>query len=200
MKIHNVEQNSEEWYKLRLGKFTGSNFHICMGKEGTKGRKDLILSKAAEKITGMLSDQNFSTIHIRRGHELEPDARNLYELSTYYKVEEVGFCELDEHTGCSPDGLINDDGMIEIKCKDNHTYLSSMASKKIEPMHKTQIQFNLMVTGRRWCDYVLYNANFDKSIFVQRVYRDNEGISEIKIKLQACINEMDIIIEDYKND
>ena len=195
MIIHNIEQNSDEWHKVRLGKFTGSDFHTCR----LSGRKDLVIEKAAEVLCSSLSDQSFSTIHTRRGHDLEPEARGIYELQTGSTVLEVGFCELDKNTGCSPDGLVGEDGMIEIKCLDSKEFVKRVLNQLIKPIYKTQMQFNMLVTGRMWCDYVLYNPNFDnKCIHITRVFRDEEDIAEIRQILGACIKEMNRYIKQFR--
>ena len=196
MIIHNVQQKTDDWYKLRLGKFTGSDFHICMSDKETLTKKRMIAKKAAEKITGALSDQDFSSIHIQRGNELEGEAITIYEFEKDVVVEDIGFCELDEYIGCSPDGFVGDDGMIEVKCKDNHSFLQSVIDDKVDPMHMTQIQFNLMVTGRKWCDYVLYNPNFKKYLHVIRVERDQSYIDKIKEKVQECVYIVKNIINE----
>jgi exodeoxyribonuclease (lambda-induced) len=121
-------------------------------------------------------------------------------LLTDSSVKTVGFIELDEFTGCSPDGLINDDGMIEIKCKDNHTYLRQLINKEdeIETKYKIQIQFNLYVTNRKWCDYVCYNPNFSNAIFILRIERDESVIEKIKETLKVRIEEVKKIIDIEK--
>lgn len=195
MKIYDFEQKSEEWFNIRLGKFTGSNFHIFFGNSKTKETE--LYKKAAERITKTRSDSdNFSNVHIERGIELESEARSMYELETMSNVKEVGFIKLDEFCGCSPDGLVDADGMIEIKCKDNHTFLKQIIreEKAIEPIYRTQIQFNLYVSGRKWCDYVCYNPNFKQALYIKRIDRDEEYIQKIKDYLKICNFEINEII------
>jgi len=198
MKIYNFKQGTDEWLKIRIGKFTGSDFHTFLGNSVTKENE--LYKKAAERITKVKSDScKFSNKHTDRGHELEPEARNLYELLYGQQVEEVGFIELDEFTGCSPDGLIGQDGMIEIKCKDNHTFLKQTIKKEkwIEPQYRTQIQFNLYVSDRKWCDYVCYNPNFKNSLYVERINRNEDEITKIKQCLIECNNKINEIIKNF---
>jgi len=207
MKVHNFEQGTEEWHDMRLGKLTGSDFHIFFGSSSTKQSK--IEQLAAERILKLKSDsKKISNIHIERGHDLEPDACSIYELINNVIVKNVGFIELDEFAGCSPDGLIGDDGMIEIKSKDNHTFIKQVIKglDGIEPTYKTQIQFNLFATDRKWCDYICYNPNFSHSTYIERIYIDDERlvgkkgfytVSQIKEKIKEINNEVNAIIENF---
>lgn len=197
MIIHNVEQGTEEWLGLRLGKFTASEFHTLMGDSQTK--KTILLKKAAERITGKSSDSDsFTSIHTERGKEKESAARELYSVLSFNDVDEVGFVEFSETIGCSPDGLIGEDGGVEIKCKDNHNHLYAVINNYIEPAHRTQCQFNMYVTNRQWWDYFLYNDNFEKAGHIIRVYRDMEYFKKIKQHLDACELEIQRLIEQFK--
>lgn len=198
MQTHDIEQGTKEWFELRYGRLTASDFHIFMGNSST--RINLIWKKAAERITGVASDAcKFSNFHIERGNEQEPIARNMYEVLTTNEVQETGFIALDDTVGCSPDGLINDDGLIEIKCKDTHTHLKACVKNYIEPTHKTQMQFSMYVTGRKWCDYVLYNEHFNNPLHVIRVNRDNEYIKEIAKQINRANNEINEIIKQAES-
>lgn len=184
MIIHNFAQRTPEWYAVRLGRFTGSDFHTMLGKSEARNR--ILLEKTAERLTGRPADKNdFINADMQRGIEKEGEALLLYELHTGNDVQTVGFVELDEYTGCSPDGLVGDDGMIEIKCPKDSVFVAQIISGKIKPEYVTQIQFNLYVTGRQWCDYIAYNENFD--LHIKRFFRDEEKIEEIKAALACCI-------------
>lgn len=114
-KIHNCEQNSDEWHQIRCGRITASNMQILMGDGDT--RESIIQSKAAEVITGVLdTSDTFTSKDTARGHELEDEARMRYCEVFGIEVETVGFIELDEFVGVSPDGLANKDGLFEAKC------------------------------------------------------------------------------------
>lgn len=201
MIIHkNIEQRSLEWYKLRASKFTGSDFYIVMGKKGTT-RTNLILKKACERINGYIEEETYTNKDIQRGIELEPKARLLYELKTNNKVEEIAFCELDDFTGCSPDGLVGNDGILEIKSPKDTIYLERCITGEIPQEYMIQMQFNMYVLNRKWCDFVNYNENFkDKPILIQRVERDEEMIENIKVKLEEAKQEVNDIIEKFKKE
>jgi hypothetical protein len=166
-----------------------------MGNSQT--RKTLLYKKAAERLTGVASDgDRFSSIHTERGKELEGDARLAYELETGNTVVQIGFAELNEFVGCSPDGLLTDGG-IEIKCKDNHGFLKAVIESWIEPEHRTQMQFNMYVCDKSSWDYCLYNPNFKRPLVVMNVKRDNEYIEEIKTHIDKCNGEINQIINRF---
>jgi len=183
MKIYNFKQKSDDWYKIRAGKFTGSDFHILLGNSETK--KTLLLKKTAERITGRILENTFTNSDIERGVELESTANLLYEFETNNTVEHIGFAELDEWVGCSPDGLIIDNkGIIEIKCPKDIIFLNQVINDKIKPEYFTQIQFNLYVLNREYCDYIAYNQNYP--LFIKRIKRDDEYIDKIKECIEEC--------------
>ena len=197
MKMYNFEQGSEEWKAIRVGKLTASDFHILMGDSKTK--KTTLLKKAAERIVGTLSDASgFTSIHTERGKELEVEAREFYSILSTNEVEEVGFIEANEFLGCSPDGLIGEDGGLEIKCKDNHNHLFAVMNNYIEPSHRTQCQFNMYITGRKWWDYFLYNKNFANPGHIIRIERDDDYINRIVVAIEGCNIKIEEHIKKYK--
>ena len=193
--IHNFEQRTPEWYAVRLGKYTGSDFHTFLGKSATKDR--LILEKACEHITGQpTNEDHFISADMQRGIDNEDFAREQYEASSFCSVQQIGFAELDEWTGCSPDGLVGDDGIIEIKCPKDSVFVQQIISGKIKLEYETQIQFNLMVLDRKWCDYIAYNKNFP--LLVKRIERNEEKIAEIKAALEEVIGKSQEIIAKFQ--
>lgn len=195
MIIHDVKQGTEEWLQLRVGKFTGTDGQ-SIAADG-KGLETLVFEKAAEVITGKFKP-SFTNIDIERGHELEAMARNSYELESGNLVKEVGFVELDEFTGCSPDGFILEEGLVEIKCKNDANYVRYLYDRKIDPAHNWQIQFNLMVSGRQWCDYVVFNENFPKTTIITRINRNETEIAKLKAGVAVGIAQLKAILEKIK--
>lgn len=189
MKIYkDIIQGTEEWHELRKGKVTGSVCAVILVGEETelaKGAKTLAYKKASELVTNY-SEEFQGNKHTERGNDLEPLAIKAYEEETYNSVERVAFIELNDFVGCSPDGLIEMDGMIEVKCPSDPKYLEYLDNIYCPKAHYAQIQFGLFVTGRKWCDYVVYNPSFgDKPIHVTRI-EANEGVIELfgkKVKL-----------------
>lgn len=203
MKIYdNVPQHltdgtaNPEWLSLRAGKFTGSDFVIMLGNGETK--RKMILEKATEHILGKpCNKDHYTNADMLRGIELEPIARQLYIGETFNEVKEVGFIEKDEYCGVSPDGLVGEDGIIEIKCPKDTIFVEQSITEKIKPEYYTQIQYALYITGRQWCDYVAYNENFP--LLIRRYERDEEHIEKIKNALEDGIEQVKQIILNFKN-
>ncbi len=171
MKIHEIEQQSPEWFNVRKLKATASHA-TAIGNCG-KGLDTYVLEIVAEYLSSADKEQ-FSNKHTDRGNELEPQARTIYELTTGKDVKQVGFIEHNDYVGCSPDGLIDDDGGLEIKCIDDVGYLKMLLGEEISSDYQWQIQMNLLITGRKWWDFVAYNPNFKQSIIIKRVVPDKD--------------------------
>lgn len=201
MRIHNIAQHledgtaNEEWLAVRAGKFSGSEAHILLSKGETK--RKLILEKATEHIIGKpCAKDRFFNADMARGIELEPEARRLYMIETFNDVEEVGFIEKDEFSGCSPDGLVGNDGLIEIKSPKDTVFVDQRVNNSIKPEYYAQIQYNLFITGRKWCDYIAYNENFP--LLIRRYERDEEFVQKLSNVLKDSICEVKKIIGDFK--
>lgn len=181
MQKHNVEQRSPEWLALRQKyPLTASNAQ-AIGNQG-KGLETLVYTKLAERHSSGIKEA-YTNEHLERGVELEAQARSLYELETGNKVEEVGFItnkKVSEVGGASPDGLVNDDGLIEIKCFDDVKHFKLSLELVIESQYIWQMQMQMLFTGKKWCDFVAYNPNFKRSILIQRVVEDKEMQDAIK--------------------
>ena len=185
-----------DWLALRAGKFTGSDFIVMLGNSETK--RKMILEKATEHILGKPCNKDkFLSADMIRGIELEDQARELYIIETFNEVEQVGFIQRDEYSGVSPDGLVDEDGIIEIKCPKDTVFVEQSITGKIKPEYYTQIQYALYITGRQWCDYVAYNQNFP--LLIRRYKRDEEHIEKIKIALEDGIEQVKQIIYKFKN-
>lgn len=201
LKIHNVEQQSPEWFELRQKyPLTASNAQ-AIGNNG-KGLESLVWEKLSEKYSSANKEQ-FASVHLDRGNELEPQARELYQLETGNEVVEVGFITDDKISkvgGASPDGLVNDDGLLEIKSfADTKHFIAIGSFKKtgtfeIEPKYIWQMQQQMLFTGRKWVDFLAYNPNYSQSLLIQRVLPDEEMQQKIKDGLkkgEELINEIE---------
>lgn len=188
MQIINCAQGTYEWHTLRSGRFTATDASEIHTNK--KGLETCALEKATFRITQIPPDF-FMTPAMERGKILEPRARNAYRLVTGQEVQEVGFCIYDEFVGCSPDGLVGDDGLIEIKCKTDTNHLFAVINNWVDPKHYAQMQFQMLVTGRNWCDYVLFNDNFaDNPLYIQTVQKDEKYQAEL---LQGIKHGVDLI-------
>lgn len=194
MQIHNIDQGTEEWFKVRLGKLTASTAQ-AIASQG-KGLETLCYQKAAEILSGT-SEDSYTNPDIDRGNEQENLARSSYEMETGNIVKQIGFCELDEFIGASPDGLVGDDGLVEIKCQKNSVYVKTLYTKKIDTKYVWQMQMQMLITGRKWCDFVVFNENF-KDLIIIRVDRDEKKIEKISAGLQTGKAKIQEILEGCK--
>ena len=144
------------------------------------------------RLTGMMLLDNFTSPAMQWGIETEPEARKQYESETLNIVEECGFIPLTDDVGCSPDGLIGEDGLLEIKCPNSATHIETLITGKVDRKYFLQIQFQLWVTGRKWCDFVSYDPRWpvELRLYIQRIGRDEEMIAEIKKEVDLFLEEM----------
>lgn len=197
--IKDIEQGSDEWLALRLGKVTASRMKDLLtngrGGKPSKTAESYMYELIAEKLTGQ-SKAFFENNAMKWGTETEPQARLVYELENNVEVEEVAFIELNEFVGMSPDGLVGDDGLLEIKCPTTTTQLKRALSDSYSADYKAQIQMQLWVSDRKWCDFVSYDPRLSCSAcyLQERVYRDEDFIADMKTKTESFIEEMKEII------
>lgn len=192
MKIYDkLEQGTQEWLDLRLGKLTASKAQ-AIGSNG-KGLETLVYEKVAELMTGKTKD-SYTNPDMERGNELEEMARNAYELETGILVRQVGFVELNKYVGCSPDGLIEEDGLQEIKCPNDVTFVKFLHSQKIDTGYDWQMQMQMLVTNRKWVDYVLFNPNFKKSVIITKVARNEAKIKKLEAGLEKGVKLIESIL------
>ena len=179
MRIIDCEQGSDEWLSARLGVPSASQFSkIVTGKGGKSTQVEAYINQlVAEELTG---ETTFVYVneHMKRGTELEPDARELYEALTGNAVQELGFCLHDTvNAGCSPDGLVGEDGGLEIKCPAPATHVEWVKAGVVPSKHLQQIMGCLWITGRSWWDFMSYHPTM-KPLIV-RVERDEEYIAAL---------------------
>jgi hypothetical protein len=210
-------QGSPEWYGERFKKFTSSKAACLLvtsktpGQEFGDGAWTYIYEKMDEWVTGIIEENGFKGNDATDwGLANEPEAIGLTQIVRGYKVEPCGFETYSETFGGSPDGKIGTDGILEIKCPyvgANHTALLDLESaddfKKFYKKYYTQIQSNLLVTKREWCDFISFNPRA-KNILLQikiiRIYRDEKMITEIDQRQQLAtdilLERMDYIIRN----
>lgn len=187
-----IEQGTLEWKQLRLGKFTASRFAKLMGNKSTKGYQDEIYRVAYEKKTGNVVE-SYVNSSMQRGTELEPIARTAYENLKNVFVDEVPFIELNEWVGVSPDGLIDDKGMLEIKCPEWNTHIDYLVGGKLPTLYKWQVQGQLWVAKRDWCDFFSYHPDLEPLLI--RVKRDEKLIKQLEERVNEAIEEVKIVME-----
>ena len=155
-----VEQGSRAWIEARLGIPTASEFSriVTPGGELSASRDEYIGTLLAEWALGE-QDAEFQNEWVERGKLLEPEARDYYRFHRDADVATVGFVYRDEDklVGCSPDGLVGDDGLIELKCPKPGTHLRWLSGGKVPRQHMIQVQGQLWVSGRAWVDFMSYH-------------------------------------------
>lgn len=164
-----IIQQTPEWFYVKRLKMSASRASAIIA--GGKGL-DTYINNLIEEFFDDGSGERFVSPDMERGNLLEDQARTMYELENDVEVEQVGFIELDDYVGVSPDGLVGDDGLIEIKNHKESVFINLLLSEKIDKKYYDQIQMQLYVTGRKWCDYVGYNTKIKPNRFVQRIYPD----------------------------
>lgn len=200
MKVHKIVQGTSDWFQIRSGIPTASMFGSLITPKTLKPAKtDYAHQLAAERLAGWDADDWVGNVHTDHGKESELFAIKDYEDATNQKVEQVGFITPDCGTyGGSPDGLVGDDGIIEIKsllAKNMiKTYMEWVGTKECPVLYKMQIQGYLMITGRAWCDLVLYHPKLEAKII--RILPDLEIHELLKQQIEIVINERDKIVAE----
>lgn len=188
---HTIDQNSEAWFALRMGKFTASTFADLFATKTTQTYKNAIKKVVFERLTGE-RPESFVNDYMKRGSELEPVARAAYEAYTFSEVAPGGFVELNEWVGCSPDGWV-DDGIIEIKCPSYSTMIDYLIEKRLPSTYKYQVHGQLWITGAAWCDFFAFHPSLPH--LVVRVKRDETICAEIESAVNTAITEAKKTIE-----
>ena len=195
-----MEQGSEAWHEIRLGRFTGTRLKNLMSGKSTASYKDAIIDVVTEILTGE-KDDGYVSADMERGIEMESEAADYYELITDLDTYEVGFCTFEddnvlaEYSGISPDRLIGDDGMLEIKCPKAKTLFSYIQANKLPAIYRWQVQGQLYITGRKWCDFMAYYPNLKP--FIVRVLPDKDMHLKIEEELKIAIQSVKENIKMY---
>lgn len=191
VEIIRCEQNSEEWLEARRGIVTASNFSKVLAKGEGKVRRSYMLELAGEIITER-PNEGYSNDHMRRGHEMEPAARGQYAFERRVAPELVGFIR-NGPKGSSPDSLIGNDGILEIKTKIPALHIECMMRDTFPPEHRAQCQGHLWVAEREWVDLAVYWPGLP--LVVHRAYRDEEYISTLAAEVDRFNVELAEIVE-----
>ena len=186
-----MEQGSQEWFEARLGHVTASCIADVMAQIKTgeaAARANYRAQLVAERLTRQ-PQESYSNAAMQWGIDNEPFARSAYEIANGVMVDQVGFVKHPtiEFAGASPDGLISDDGMIEIKCPNTQTHIDYCVTGNIPRKYVLQMQWQMECTGRKWCDFVSYDPRMPAhmQLFVKRMSRDQQLIESIKTEVIA---------------
>lgn len=191
------EQGSADWFAARLGKVTASRVSdvIAKTKSGwSASRANYMAQLVAERLTGQ-PQESYSNAAMQWGIEQEPLARAAYEFRADATVTPAWFIDHPKiaMSGASPDGLIGDTGLVEIKCPNTATHIETLIGKNTPDKYLAQMQWQMACTGAKWCDFVSFDPRLPESmrLFVSRVHRDDERIKELEKEVLAFLAELD---------
>jgi hypothetical protein len=197
------EQGTQEWRDERAGHVTASRISAVKAKPRSKGQSEATTRAnyraqlICETLSGKATEDEFESWDMKRGREVEPQARIEYELRCKERIQTVGFVKHPRITraGASPDALVGDKGLAQFKCPKSATHLEWLLSGVVPMEHRPQMYFEMAVTGREWCDFVSYDPNMTgHELFVKRLMRDEGEIQLIENEVEKFLAEMDAML------
>ena len=195
-------QGSPEWLAERAGKVTASMVSAVLAKPETAGYRDYQAQLVAEILTGKPQGSDYVNAAMAFGTEMEPLARSAYEAETGFSVDEVGFCQHPtiERAGASPDGLVSNSGLVEIKCPKVATHLAYLIAGIVPVGYKNQMMWQMSCTNRDWCDFVSFRPDLPEhlQLFIIRYKRDPARILELETAVIAFLDSVDKMINQLK--
>ena len=201
-----MQQGTDAWHLARLGRVTASRIADVLAtiKSGeAAARANYRAELVAERLTGK-RQESYSNAAMQWGTETEPLARVWYESEVGVVVQETGFVEHPTiaMSGASPDGLVADSGLVEIKCPNTQTHIETMLAKRVPPRYTPQIHWQMACTGREWCDFVSFDPRLPEQtqIFIKRVERDEKYIREtLEPEVVRFLDEVEKTVEQLLN-
>jgi len=199
-----AEQRTPEWYAARLGLATASKFSDVMARTRSgysASRKNYAAELVTERLTGTQADV-YTTAAMQWGIDNEPVARLQYSLLSGNEVEETGFWLHDTlKAGASPDGFVDKDGLLEIKCPNTATHIETLRSGKLPRMYQAQVQGQMWITGKTWCDFVSFDPRLpdNAQMIVIQVERDELFIAALEEEIVHFLKEVSDLEEFVKN-
>ena len=195
-----IEQGSEAWRLLRVGKVSASRMADLLAKTksgASASRAKYMAQLLCERMTGQPTEF-FTTAAMQRGVDVEPLARQAYEAHNLTSVEQIAWVEHPTipFSGCSPDGFVGEHGLIEIKCKEIHNHFDTILSDRIDPDHQAQMMWQMACTGRQWCDYVCFDDRAPEGLqlFIKRLERNEELIKQMEDEVRKFLKDLEDMI------
>lgn len=192
-----MDQRSPEWFAIRSGKVTASRIADLTAKTKSgyaASRANYMAQLVCERLTG-LPQESFTNSAMQWGTDQEPIARAEYEALQGVFVDEIGFASHPtiENAGASPDGLVGEDGLIEIKCPNTATHIETLLSGEPDTKYVKQMQWQMACTGRKWCDFVSFDPRMPENLrlFVKEVWRDDQMIAELEKEVREFLAELE---------
>jgi putative phage-type endonuclease len=196
-----MEQRSTEWFAVRLGKVTASRVADVIAKTKTgysTSRDNYMAQLVCERMTGTQAE-SYNNAAMQWGTDQEPLARAAYEAVADVLVDEIGFVVHPTivNAGASPDGLVGDVGLIEIKCPNTATHIDTVLTDKVPSKYITQMQWQMACTQRKWCDFVSFDPRMPEGLqlFIQRVDFDAEYVKMLEAEITGFLGELETKIE-----
>ena len=190
-------QGSEEWLRARVGRVTASRVADVIAKTKTgvsASRANYMAELVAERLTGEPAER-YSNAAMSWGTEQEPQARNAYSFMRDVDVLQVGFIPHPQlaMSGASPDGLVGEDGLVEIKCPNTANHIEALIGQPISSKYITQMQWQMACTERQWCDFASFDPRLphEMRLFVQRVHREEPLIAELEREVATFLAELE---------
>lgn len=204
VEYHAMQQGSLDWHRIRMGCATASEFGTIIAKGrgesgASKGRATYMYKLAGEILTGQPTEA-FSNEHMLRGQLMEDEARDYYAMQRDVEPQRIGFLRaalFGGYVGASPDSLIGDDGLLEVKTRLPHLQIPVLLAGAMPEEHRAQVQGQLWLSGRAWCDYVSYWPKI-KPLIV-RVHRDEEYIKTLSASVGLFLAELDELVAHVRN-
>jgi len=200
MKVIECNQGSTEWIAARLGMVSASRIADMMAQTKSgwgASRANYAAELIAERLTGTAPDR-FVSSAMMHGTETEPQARLAYEIMQGAEVVQVGLVlhPTIDMACASPDGLVGDDGLVEIKCPLTATHINTLLTETIDGKYVKQMQWQMACTGRQYCDFVSYDSRLpaEMQMFVRRIERDPVMIAELEQETRVFLAEIDATI------
>jgi len=204
--ILRMDQGSDDWFAARCGRVTASRVAdvVARTKSGySASRANYMAQLVCERLTGA-TEASFTNAAMQWGVDHEADARNAYCFHHDADVSEVGFVLHPKLTlaGASPDGLVGDDGLVEIKCPNTATHIETLLNGAVPEKYLTQMLWQMACTERQWCDFVSYDPRLPEEmrLFVKRVDHDAERVAELEAEVAAFIDELNAKVDRLRSE
>ena len=200
-----IEQGTVEWHELRRGKVTASRVADILSKTKTgasASRQNYLIELALQRTTKTI-EPSYTNAAMEWGTATEPQARVAYEVSTNNFVDQVPF--IDHHKiqgfGCSPDGLVGADGLLEIKCPNSATHWEYFKAKEPPKKYFIQMQAQMAVTGAKWCDFVSFDPRMPErsQLLIVKIPRDAEFILYMEAEINQFLEEVSTEVKLMEN-
>lgn len=203
MRIIDCQQGTDEWLRVKAGKVSASRIADMLARTKTgwgASRANYLAELVSERMTGQPYGDKYKSPAMERGNEMEGAARDLYSFLRDVEVRQVGFVlhpAIDD-AGCSPDGLIGDDGLVQFKCPNTATHIETLRGGSIDGRYIKQMQWEMACTGRAWVDFVSFDDRMPASmqIHIQRVMRNHEMIADMAGEVVVFLSEVNAVVSD----